>query len=91
MRLHALLARLTLREDVAEDLLQELAMKLASSIGFSQAHQPVAYAKRAAVNLAIDWRRRRAREAARNQDMRRMPGLSEPTPVERLIRDEQLE
>src|SRR4051794_7288180 len=59
--LHALLLRLTLRQDVADDLLQELFVKLAGSRSFRAAIDPVAYVKRAAVNLALDWRRARQR------------------------------
>jgi RNA polymerase sigma factor (sigma-70 family) len=57
--LHALLLRLTLRQDVADDLLQELFVKLASSHGLQRADDPAAYAKRSAINLALDWRRAR--------------------------------
>ncbi len=60
-RLHALLVRLTLREDVAEDLMQELFLKLRQSKGFERAGNPNAYACRAAINLAFDWRRSRHR------------------------------
>jgi len=56
-RLHAILTRLTLREDVAEDLMQELFLKLTQRAGFGRAEDPVAYAFRAAINLAFDWRR----------------------------------
>lgn len=91
MRLHALLARLTLREDAAEDLLQELAMKLAQSDGFSQAGQPLAYAKRTAINLAMDWRRQQARDAGRARAMRYMPVPHTASPVDALLRNEQLE
>jgi hypothetical protein len=59
--LHALLLRLTLRQDVAEDLLQELFVKLAGSHGFRAARDRAAYVKRAAINLALDWRRARRR------------------------------
>ena len=55
--LHALLWRLTLRHDAAEDLLQELFVKLATSPQFHAATDPAAYLKRAAINLALDWRR----------------------------------
>jgi len=53
--LHVLLTRLTLREDVAEELMQELFLKLSRSDGFRRAHDPVAYACRAATHLAFDW------------------------------------
>jgi RNA polymerase sigma-70 factor (ECF subfamily) len=57
--LHALLWRLTLREDAAHDLLQELCVRLLRSDSFAAAESPVAFARRAAINLALDWRRRR--------------------------------
>ena len=56
-RLHRLLTRLTRREDVVGDLLQELFTRLWSSNGFDEAQDPYAYAYRAAVNLAFEWRR----------------------------------
>ncbi|MGE5195119.1 MAG: RNA polymerase sigma factor [Deltaproteobacteria bacterium] len=56
-RLHALLLRLTLRADVAEDLLQELFLRLHRSAGFAGAANRTAYAFRAAVHLAFEWRR----------------------------------
>jgi RNA polymerase sigma-70 factor (ECF subfamily) len=58
-KLHALLLRLTLRADVAEDLLQELFLKLNQSAGFAGATDRTAYAFRAAIHLAFDWRRGR--------------------------------
>ncbi|MCY2924453.1 MAG: sigma-70 family RNA polymerase sigma factor [Planctomycetota bacterium] len=60
--LHALLLRLTLRHDVAEDLTQELFLRLARARTFADARDPRAYAARVAINLAMDWRRRRARD-----------------------------
>ena len=59
--LHALLLRLTLRQDVADDLLQELFVKLVGAHGFRAASDRTAYVKRAAINLALDWRRARRR------------------------------
>ena len=59
-RLHALLVRVTLREDVAEDLLQELFLRLDASAGFYEASCREAYAQTAAIRLAFDWRRSRA-------------------------------
>jgi RNA polymerase sigma-70 factor (ECF subfamily) len=55
--LHALLWRLTLRHDAADDLLQELFLKLYDSGGFHGSSNPPAYLRRAAINLALDWRR----------------------------------
>ena len=57
-RLHKLLARLTRREDVVGDLLQELFIRLWNSKAFDKAEDPFAYAYRAAINLAFEWRRR---------------------------------
>lgn len=57
VRLHALLARLTLSEDVVGDLMQELFIRLCRSRGFDKAKNPFAYAYRVAINLAFEWRR----------------------------------
>ena len=57
-RLHRLLGRLTRREDVVGDLLQELFIRLLSSETFDKADDPFAYAYRAAINLAFEWRRK---------------------------------
>ncbi len=56
--LHVLLVRLTLREDVAEDLMQELFLKLSRSSGLDRARNRDAYIRKAAINLAFDWRRK---------------------------------
>lgn len=58
-RLHRLLARLTRHEDVVGDLLQELFIRLWNSKAFDKAKDPFAYAYRAAMNLAFEWRRQR--------------------------------
>lgn len=50
--------RLTLRRDVAAELLQELFVRLGTS-EIENARDPTAYAWRAAINLAMEWRRRR--------------------------------
>lgn len=65
--LFALLTRLTLRQDVAEELMQELFIKLSHSRGPNKAANWDAYARKAAINLAFDWRRNRARSALRVQ------------------------
>ncbi len=57
-RLHRLLARLTRREDVVGDLLQELFIRLWNSKTFDKVEDPFAYAYRATINLAFEWRRR---------------------------------
>ncbi len=63
--LYALLTRLTLREDVAEELMQDLFIKLKNSRGAAEVANLDAYARRAAINLAFDWRRMRKRAALR--------------------------
>jgi RNA polymerase sigma factor (sigma-70 family) len=55
--LHGLLGRLTLDEHAVGDLLQELFIRLGNSNGFTEARNPMAYARRAAINLAFEWRR----------------------------------
>lgn len=62
--LHTLLARLTLRADVAEDLMQELFIKLARTPGITQVQNPSAYLHRAAIHLAFDWRRSQRHEVS---------------------------
>src|SRR5579862_5742576 len=59
--LHALLLKLTLRPDTADDLLHDLLVKLSRSPGFLAADNPQAFSRRAAINLAMDWRRRQQR------------------------------
>ena len=63
--LFRLLFRISTREDVAEDLMQDLFVKLRASAGFRSADQPLAYARRVATNLALDWREKVVAETAR--------------------------
>jgi RNA polymerase sigma-70 factor (ECF subfamily) len=67
--LHALLLRMTLDQEAAADLFQDLFVRLAGSAGFVEAEDFAAFAYRAAMNLAHDWRRRRRRVPA----MARLP------------------
>jgi RNA polymerase sigma factor (sigma-70 family) len=89
--LHALLLRLTLRQDVADDLLQELFVKLASSHGLQRADDPAAYVKRSAINLALDWRRARrphdgtAEIEAPTSDPSALDALIDREDVERIL------
>jgi RNA polymerase sigma-70 factor (ECF subfamily) len=62
LRLHRLLARLTLHADAADDLLQELFLKLRQAPRFAASDDPTAYAVRSAINLALDWRRQCKRQ-----------------------------
>ena len=67
-RLHRLLGRLTRREDVVGDLMQELFIRLWNSSTFDKADDPFAYAYRAAINLAFEWRRKQKTICQISQD-----------------------
>lgn len=57
-KLHGMLTRLTLNEDIAEDLMQDLFIRLCQ-LGNPEAIKNLeAYACRAAINLAFDWQRK---------------------------------
>jgi RNA polymerase sigma-70 factor (ECF subfamily) len=87
---YALFARLALRADAADELLQELFLKLHRSEGFQTAKNRTAYAYRAAMNLAFDWRR--ARRAARDSEPLRIDPVAEcEAPLKRLIDSEDIE
>lgn len=88
--LYALLTRLTLREDVAEELMQELFIKLSNSRHFDKAGNRQAYARRAAINLAFDWRRSQKRNPLR-LDQVREPASKESSPLGKLVQTEELD
>ncbi len=88
--LYALLTRLTLREDIAEELMQELFIKLINSRSFDKAGNPEAYAHRAAINLAFDWRRSRKLNPLR-LDQIREPASNDSSPLGKLVQAEELE
>ena len=88
--LYALLSRLTLREDVAEELMQELFIKLSNSRGAGKVANWHAYARRAAINLALDWRRSRKRATLRLGQVRE-PVSNDDSPLGELIRSEELQ
>jgi len=88
--LYALLTRLTLREDIAEELMQELFIKLINSRSFDKAGNPEAYARRAAINLAFDWRRSRKRNPLR-LDQIREPASNDGSPLDKLVQAEELD
>lgn len=88
--LHALLTRLTLREDVAEDLMQDLFLKLCNARALEGASNPSAYARRVAINLAFDWRRRQ-QEGPLLLDEFREPVSHENSPLARLVQAEEVE
>jgi len=88
--LHALLTRLTLRQDVAEELMQELFIKLSNSSGLDKVANWGAYARRAAINLAFDWRRSRKQVPLR-LDQVHEPASNDNSPLGKLIQTEELE
>jgi len=92
--LYALLTRLTLREDVAEELMQELFIKLSNSRGLDKVASWDAYAHRAAINLAFDWRRKRRRmrkKTSLSLDNVREPASNDSSPLGKLIHTEELQ
>jgi RNA polymerase sigma-70 factor (ECF subfamily) len=88
--LYALLTRLTLREDIAEELMQELFIKLINSRSFDKAGNPEAYARKAAINLAFDWRRSRKRNPLR-LDQICEPASNNSSPLGKLVQAEELD
>jgi len=89
--LHALLARLTLREEVAEELMQELFLKLHGTKGQGRIECWYAYARRTAINLAFDWRRRQATRRACSLDALSERASETDSPLGKLIASEELE
>jgi len=84
-KLYGLLVRMTLRRDVAQELLQELFVKLAGAKGFAGAADKDSYAFRAAIHLAMDWRKREAKVKLEEREI-----VEETTVLSRLIRDEEV-
>jgi RNA polymerase sigma-70 factor (ECF subfamily) len=90
VRLHALLAKITLREDAADELLQELFLKLHLAGGFAKAPHPERYLFRSAINLAFDWRGR-GRRAVRAGPLGGEEACPRPSPIEQAARREELD
>jgi RNA polymerase sigma-70 factor (ECF subfamily) len=88
--LYTLLTRLTLREETAEELMQELFIKLSNSKGFEKSTHRDAYARKAAINLAFDWRRK-FRQKPTFSAVICEPVSNESSPLSKLIRTEELE
>ncbi len=88
--LYALLTRLTLREDVAEELMQELFIKLSNSSELDKVKNLGAYARRAAINLAFDWRRSQKRNVL-GLDRLNEPASNEKSPLAKLVQKEELQ
>ena len=89
--LYALLTRLTLREDVAEELMQDLFIKLSNSRGAARVNNLDAYARRAAINLAFDWRRTRSRRAGMRLEQATEPIAGDTSPLSKLIHSEEMQ
>ena len=88
--LHGLLGRLTLSRDAAGDLIQELFIRLCKSNGLERARDPFAYARRVAINLAFEWRRKR-KISFQLLDEEALPGEDGLSALENMVRAEQLE
>jgi RNA polymerase sigma factor (sigma-70 family) len=89
-RLHGLIAKLTLSQDVVGDLMQELFIRLSNSHGFDKAKDHFAYAYRTAMNVAFDWRRRsKPRCQSINDDC--TVAANSPSVVAEMMRVEELE
>jgi len=70
-------------------LLQELFLRLWNSKAFDNAHEPSAYAYRAAINLAFEWRRREQTKRQLLEQNRRVG--KDSSALERIIQAEELE
>ena len=88
--LYTLLTRLTLREETAEELMQELFIKLSNSGGFKKSASRDAYARRAAINLAFDWRRKYRQKLPSPSEVGGQAS-NESSPLSKMIRTEELE
>lgn len=91
LSLHALLTRLTLREDVAEDLMQELFIKLNQSHRIDTVENLGAYARTVAMNLAFDWRRKRKEHLFNDPDNTPEQAAEEKSTMARMVENEQLQ
>jgi RNA polymerase sigma factor (sigma-70 family) len=89
MRLHALLGRLTLSEDVVGDLMQELFIRLSNSSRLAKVNDPFAYAYRAAINLAFEWRRK-SKVKFQSLDEDCLPVANNPSPLAEMVQAEEL-
>jgi len=90
--LFTLLTRLTLRQDVAEELMQDLFIKLSRSSGPNhKAGTWDAYARKAAINLAFDWRRGRKHAPLQQLEQVPEPVSNDNSPLGGLIHSEELQ
>ncbi len=89
--LYALLTRLTLRQDVAEELMQDLFLRLHGAKEQGGIDCWYAYARRTAINLAFDWRRRERKHRSCPLDESLELASAAGLPLNRLIESEELE
>ena len=89
VRLHALLARLTLSEDVVGDLMQELFIRLSNSSRLVKVNDPFAYAYRAAINLAFEWRKK-SKVKFQSLDEDCLLAENNPSPLTEMVQAEEL-
>jgi RNA polymerase sigma-70 factor (ECF subfamily) len=89
--LFALLTRLTLRQDVAEELMQDLFLRLHAAKEQGGIDCWYAYARRTAINLAFDWRRREKSRRSCPLDESLECASQAGSPLSRLIEAEELE
>ena len=87
--LHRLLGRLTRRQDVVGDLLQELFLRLLNAKAFGEARDSTAYAYRAAINLAFEWRR--GQQTARRPVKQDCRAADESSALAKIIQAEELD
>jgi len=88
--LYTLLTRLTLNTQTAEDLMQELFIKLNNSATFEKASSQKAFARRTAINLAFDWRRKNKRKL-QSIDYAQNLVSDNNSPLDKLVRAEELQ
>ncbi len=88
-RLRNLLFKMTLCENTADDLMQELFLKLAGSHGFGHCRNGFAYAWRTAVNLALDYHRKK--RISKPLDERDTTSTVASDPVDKLADDEHIQ
>lgn len=90
--LFTLLTQLTMREDVAEELMQELFVKLIRFKNLDKVGNLEAYARQAAVSLALDWRREHKLQIHEEtlQKAATLPSDEHP-PLSKMVQDEQLQ
>ncbi|MFC1765236.1 RNA polymerase sigma factor [Planctomycetota bacterium] len=89
--LHALLTRLTFREDIAEDLMQDLFIRLHNSHKLESVENMPAFARTVAMNLAFDWRRKMKLRRYANTDDVPEPAAGERGVLDRMVADERMQ